>query len=118
MTEKTDMEPVHPGDLKTLLLFAFAAALGKHPDLLTEDEKRRWKDFCPTPRSVFQRVDHALYATDVVQFQGAATEDDGSEPSLAAYEGWIERNGYKDTKQRRLAFEYGYRAARGMRVVR
>lgn len=90
MTEDIAMEPVHPGDLKTLLLFAFAAALGKHPDLLTEDEKRRWKDFCPTPRSVFQRVDHALYAKDVVPFQDARAEDDGFEPSVAAYKGWLQ----------------------------
>jgi hypothetical protein len=111
------MEPVHPGDLKELLLFAFAAALGKHPGEMAEDDKRKWKEFTPTPRSVFQRVDHALYAENAVPFDKTGPVDDHS-PSLAAYEDWIARNEYKDTKQRRLAFEYGYRAARGARVRR
>lgn len=34
----------------------------------------------------------------------------GESPSTKAYGEWLSRNDYKDTRQRKLAFEYGWRA--------
>lgn len=60
LVEKIDMEPATVDDLKELLKFAFAAGLGKHPNELTPDELKRWREFEPVPRSIFQRVEHAV----------------------------------------------------------
>ena len=55
------MEPVHPEDLQQLLLFAFAAGCDvTHPMNMSAQDKERWADFRPAPRSTFQRVEHAV----------------------------------------------------------
>jgi hypothetical protein len=47
-------------DLTELLKFAFAAGMGKHPLDMNTEERLRWKEFVPIPRSTFQRVEAAV----------------------------------------------------------